>query len=160
MADAWIKAHPDDASLLAHLGDRDLAAKRYAEAAKRYQTALERQPDNPVLLNNLAWVANELKQPDSLKYAERAHELAPQHPAIMDTLGWMLTQRGDSERGLELLGRAAELAPNAHDIRLHFAKALIKAHRKTAARKELETLAKLDSGLAVQKEAASLLQGL
>jgi putative PEP-CTERM system TPR-repeat lipoprotein len=160
MAENWIKANPKDTTLLAHLGDRDLAAKRYAEAAKRYQSALERQPDNPVLLNNLAWTANELRQPDALQYAERAHELAPQHPAIMDTLGWMLTQRGENERGLDLLGRAAELAPDAHEIRLHFAKALIKAQRKAAARKELEALAKLDSRLPVQKEAASLLQGL
>ncbi|HKQ27029.1 MAG TPA: XrtA/PEP-CTERM system TPR-repeat protein PrsT, partial [Burkholderiales bacterium] len=160
MAENWIKAHPKDATVLVYLGDRDLAGKRYADAAKRYQTALERHPDNPALLNNLAWVGNELKQSDALQYAERAHELAPQHPAIMDTLGWMLTQRGETERGLDLLGRAAELAPDSHDIRLHFAKALIKAQRKSAARKELEALAKLDSRLPVQKEAASLLQGL
>jgi putative PEP-CTERM system TPR-repeat lipoprotein len=160
LAETWIKAHPDDASVLAHLGNRDLATKRYAEAAKRYRRALERQPDNPLVLNNLAWVSNELKQPDAVEHAERAHELAPGHPAIMDTLGWMLTQRGENERGLELLGRAAELAPNAHEIRMHFAKALIKAQRKAAARKELEALAKLDSRAPIQKEAASLLQGL
>jgi hypothetical protein len=43
---------------------------------------------------------------------------------------------------------------------LHFAKALIKAGRKSAARKELEPLAKLDSRLPLQKEAAALLEGL
>jgi thioredoxin-like negative regulator of GroEL len=78
----------------------------------------------------------------------------------MDTLGWILLQSQQSERGLELLGRAAELAPDAYEIRLHFAKALIKAERKRAARKELEALAKLDSRLAVQQEAAALLGGL
>ena len=160
MAESWIKAHPKDASVLAYLADRDLAAKRYADAAKRYGSALERQPDNALLLNNLAWARNELKMPDALEYAERAHELAPQNAAIMDTLGWILAQSGEEERGLELLGRAAELAPNAYEIRLHFAKALIKAGRKSAARKELEPLAKLDSRLPLQKEAAALLEGL
>jgi putative PEP-CTERM system TPR-repeat lipoprotein len=160
LAENWIKAHPADTSVLAQLGDRDLAAHRYAEAANRYRRALERQPDNPLLLNNLAWASNELKQADAVEHAERAHELAPEHPAIMDTLGWILTQRGENERGLDLLGRAAELAPDAHEIRLHFAKALIKAQRKGAARKELEGLAKLDSRLPVQKEAAALLGGL
>jgi putative PEP-CTERM system TPR-repeat lipoprotein len=160
LAENWIKAHPEDGSVLGYLGDRDLTAKRYAEAVQRYRRSLLRQPDNPLILNNLAWVSSELKQPDAVELAERAHELAPQNPAIMDTLGWILTQSGQNERGLELLGRAAELAPNAHEIRLHFAKALIQAQRKGAARKELEALAKLDSRLSVQQEAASLLKGL
>jgi putative PEP-CTERM system TPR-repeat lipoprotein len=160
MADQWIKRHPKDIVVLTHLGNRDTALKRYSSAASRYRNALERQPDNVVLLNNLAWASHQLKQPGALEYAERAHELAPGNAAIMDTLGWILTERGERERGLELLGRATELAPNAHNYRLHFAKALIKAGQKEAARKELQTLAKLDNRLAVQKEAASLLASL
>jgi len=160
LAEDWIKRHPKDAAVLAYLGERDMAAKRYESAAARYQSALQRRPDNPLLLNNLAWVSNELKRPNALEYAERAHELAPQNPAIMDTLGTILASSGQTERGLELLGRAAELAPDAHRIRLNFAKALLKAGRKAAARKELEQLAKLDNRLAAQQEAAKLLGGL
>jgi putative PEP-CTERM system TPR-repeat lipoprotein len=160
MAENWVKAHPKDAAVLAYLAERDLAAKRYASATKRYRIALERQPDNPMFLNNLAWAANELKQPDALEYAERAHELAPENPAIMDTLGSILAQNDQSERGLELLARATELAPDLHQIRLNFAKGLIEAGRKAAARKELEVLAKLDSRLPVQQAAAALLAGL
>ena len=78
----------------------------------------------------------------------------------MDTLGVILVSAGQSERGLELLGRAAELAPEAHHIRLNFAKALLKVERKAAARKELEPLARLDARLPVQQEAAKLLSGL
>ena len=48
---------------------------------------MTRAPDNPLVLNNLAWVAHELKQPNALEYAERANEMAPDNPAIMDTLG-------------------------------------------------------------------------
>ena len=79
---------------------------------------------------------------------------------IPDTLGTILMAKGERERGLELLGHAAELAPEAHQIRLNFAKALIQADRKAAARKELEPLAKLDSRLPVQQEAAKLLGAL
>ena len=78
----------------------------------------------------------------------------------MDTLGTILASSGETERALALLGRAAELAPEAHQIRLNFAKALIKSERKAAARKELEQLAKLDSRLPVQQEAARLLAAL
>lgn len=160
MAENWIKVHPDDTAVLSYLAERDLIAKRYGSAVKRYRVALERHPDHPQVLNNLAWAANELKHPEALEYAERAHELAPDNAAIMDTLGSILAQRGESERGLELLARATELAPDAHRVRLNFAKALIKAGRKNPARKELEALAKLDSRLPVQQEAAALLADL
>jgi putative PEP-CTERM system TPR-repeat lipoprotein len=160
LAEDWIKRHPSDASVLAYLADRDIAAKRYESAAQRYHSALERQPNNALFLNNLAWATKELKQPRALEYAERAHELAPDNPEIMDTLASILSEKGQSERGLELLGRAAELAPDAYQIRLNFAKALIKAGRKGAARKELEVLAKLDRLLPIQREAAALLASL
>jgi putative PEP-CTERM system TPR-repeat lipoprotein len=160
MAEDWVKRHPKDALVIGYLAERDLAAKRYESAAKGYRSALERQPDNALFLNNLAWVSNQLKEPRALEYAERAHELAPDNPNIMDTLGFILAETGQIERGLELLGRASELAPNAHQIRLNFAKALVKAQKKAAARKELEQLAKLDARLPVQQEAAKLLEGL
>jgi putative PEP-CTERM system TPR-repeat lipoprotein len=160
MAQTWIKDHPKDTVVLAYLSQRDLAMKHYASAVKHLRAALEREPKNPALLNNLAWAMHELKQPNALQYAEQAHELAPENASIMDTLGWILVETGQAPRGLELLGRASELAPRAYGIRLHFAKALIKAGRKNAARKELEVLAKLDSRLPIQHEAAALLGGL
>jgi putative PEP-CTERM system TPR-repeat lipoprotein len=160
LAEQWVKAHPKDALVLNYLAERDLAAKRYESAARRYEMALDRTPNNPLLLNNLAWVSHQLKRPDALEHAERAHELAPENPAIMDTLGGILAAGGETERGLELLGRAAELAPTAYQIRLNFAQALIKANRKSAARKELEALAKLDAKIPQQQEAAKLLSGL
>jgi len=160
LAQSWIHSHPQDALVLNYLGERDLAAKRYGAAAKRYHAALERVPDSALILNNLAWVTHELKQPKALEYAERAHELAPKSPPIMDTLGAILVASGETERGLELLGRAAELAPEHYQIRLNFAKALIQANRKGPARKELQGLAKLDAKHPVQQEAAKLLASL
>jgi Flp pilus assembly protein TadD len=160
MAEKWVLHHPKDVSVITYLAQRDIAEKRYAEAEKRYALALQRDPNNPFVLNNLAWVSFELKQPKALAYAERANEIAPNTPEIMDTLGWMLTQSGERERGVELLARASEMAPQAHAIRLNLAKALVKAGRKDAARKELEVLAKLDSKLPVQREASALLANL
>ncbi len=160
LAEEWIRRHPKDPAMLAYLADRDLAAKRYEPAEERYRSALQRTPDNPLLLNNLAWVSHELKRPGALEYAERAHDLAPDNPAIMDTLGSILAAAGQVERGLELLGRAADAAPDAYQIRLNFAKSLIKTDRKIAARKELEQLARLDEKLPQRQEAVKLLGGL
>jgi putative PEP-CTERM system TPR-repeat lipoprotein len=160
LAQEWIRRHPKDAMMIAHLAERDMAARRYESAETRYRDALRRTPDNPLLLNNLAWVCNELGRPEALEYAERAHELAPDDPAIMDTLGAILAQAGQVDRGLELLGRAAAGAPDAHQIRLNFAKALLKTDRKGAARRELEQLAKLDENVPARQEAVKLLGGL
>lgn len=160
LAESWIKDHPKGTIMLGYLAQRDVAAKRYAAAVKRYQTALDRRPGNPMFLNNMAWAMYEAKQPHALEYAQQANRLAPDNPAILDTLGSILVQSGELDRGLELLGRASELAPRAYQIRLHFAKALIKAGRETAARKELEVLAKLDKRLPVQQEAVALLAHL
>jgi putative PEP-CTERM system TPR-repeat lipoprotein len=160
LAEEWIGHHPRDAAMLAYLADRDLAAKRYESAEARYRTALQRTPDNPLLLNNLAWVSHELKRAAALEYAERANELAPGNPAIMDTLGAILSEAGQLERGLEMLGRAADAAPDAHRIRLNFAKSLLKNHRDTAARKELEQLARLEEEVPERQEAIRLLGGL
>jgi putative PEP-CTERM system TPR-repeat lipoprotein len=160
LARDWIKRHPEDATVLAYLGERDLTARRYESAATRYEAALKRAPDNALYLNNLAWVTNELKRPQALEYAERAHALAPEVPAVMDTLGVILARSGQLERGLALLERATELAPDSYSIRLNFGKALIQAGRKNAARKELQPLLKLDAHLPVRQEAAKLLGGL
>jgi putative PEP-CTERM system TPR-repeat lipoprotein len=160
LAEDWTKRHPKDAAMLAYLADQDLAARRYGRAEARYRSALQRAPDSPLVLNNLAWVSHALKHASALEYAERAHDLAPDNPAIMDTLGAILTDDGQVERGLELLGRAADAAPDVPQIRLNFAKSLLKSDRKSAARKELESLARLDAKLPERQEAVKLLGGL
>ena len=159
-ADQWIAGHPKDAYLLNYLGEQDIVAKRYESAVKRYESARERAPDNPAILNNLASVKHHLKQPTAREIAEDALRLAPENAAIMETLGVILVDTGEHDRGLELLGSAAERAPQAHHTRLNFAKALVKAQRKDAARKELEALAKLDSRNPIQQQAVKLLAGL
>ncbi len=64
-------------------------------------------------LNNLAWVAGQLKDPKALEYAERADKLAPGNPAILDTYGMLLVEKGDIARGVEMLQKAIAIAPNA-----------------------------------------------
>ena len=59
-------------------------------AARLYQEMLSIQPDMPLVLNNLAWTAQQMKDPKALEYAEQANRLLPNTPGIMDTLGWIL----------------------------------------------------------------------
>jgi putative PEP-CTERM system TPR-repeat lipoprotein len=159
-AAAWIKENPKDVQLRTYLADRDLRAKNYKSAMAHYRAILEQTPNDPIMLNNLAWVAGTLKDPQAVTYAEQAHRLAPSNVAIMDTLGWLLVEKGDTARGVELLRKASSLAPAAAEIRLNLAKAYVKAGQKDAARKEIEVLLKAPDGSPHKDEAAALMKTL
>ncbi|MCC6609948.1 MAG: PEP-CTERM system TPR-repeat protein PrsT [Burkholderiales bacterium] len=159
-AQKWLKENPKDAAFQLYLGDRSLATKDYAQAAKHYHAAVELQPESAVALNNLAWVSAQLKDPKAVEYAEKALALAPGSPAVQDTLGWMLAEKGELARGVDLLKQAAAGAPNAGEIRLHLAKALIKSGDKNGARQELEAVVKLEQQPAARAEAEKLLATL
>jgi putative PEP-CTERM system TPR-repeat lipoprotein len=159
-ADNWIKEHAKDLQFRLYLAEAATARKDYATASKYYRVLVDAQPNNPAILNNLAWTLAQTKDPKAIEYAEKANKLAPDQPALMDTLGMLLVDKGDTARGLELLQKAASLAPQSAAIRLNLAKALIKAGKKEEAKKELDELAKLGEKFPAQAEVAKLLQSL
>ena len=159
-ANQWLATYPKDVAFRAYLAQGALAAKDYAEASKQYKSALNVAPDDAVVLNNLAWVSGKLKDPKAIEYAEKAYSLAPDSPAVMDTLGELLVEGGQHARGLELLRKALERAPQANDIRLDVAKALIATGDKKGARKELESLAQMGGTSPTKDEAQELLKTL
>ena len=158
--EGWLKAHPKDVGLLVQFGAVAAQRKDYAQAASYYRRALEVQPRNPVILNDLAWMLGRTGDAKALGYAEQAYKLAPNQPAIMDTLGALQVEQGQVAKGTELLRKAVELAPQNGDIRLNFARALIKGGDKGAARSELETLSKLGEQYSRQNEVSELLKTL
>jgi Tfp pilus assembly protein PilF len=115
-----------------------MLSKDYESAARSYKEILKLQPNAPLVLNNLAWIAGQLKDPKALEYAEQANKLLPNTPSMMDTLGWLLVEQGDVTRGVGLLQKAVELSPSTYGIRINLAKGLIRAGNKEAAKKELE----------------------
>lgn len=156
----WIRDNPKDVDMRTYLAERNLAAKQYDQAAAQYKTILGIQPKNALVLNNLAWVAGELKDPKAQDYAEQANTLAPNSPPILDTLGTILIAKGDSKRGLDLLRQANKLAPNTPALQLSLARGLIKLGQKDEARKELEAMKKLDEKNPARAEALELLKTL
>lgn len=160
MAAGWHREHPKDVVLHMHQGDIANSRKEYAQAAQRYRAALDIQPNNPLALNNLAWVSGQLKSPKALEYAEKANQLAPNQPAFMDTLAVLLADKGESAKAIELLRKALTIAPQASAVQLNLARVLIGAGKKDEARKELDALAKLGDKFADQAEVARLQKSL
>lgn len=155
-AATWNKEQPKDIGMRMHLGDLATTRKDYGEAVRLYQIALDIQPNNPLVLNNLAWAAGQLQSPKAIGYAEKANSLAPNQPPFMDTLAMLLADRGESAKAIELLRKALELAPQNAAVQFNLAKVLIKSGQKEAARKELDALAKLGEKFPLQAEVARL----
>ena len=156
----WLKDHPKDLQFQLYLAEAANAQKNYARASKYYRVLVDAQPENPAMLNNLAWTLSQTKDPKAIDYAEKAYKLAPDQAALMDTLGVLLVDRGDTERGIGLLRKAIEATPQASVIRLNLARALVKAGKKEDAKKELDELAKLGDKFPMQADVSKLMQGL
>jgi putative PEP-CTERM system TPR-repeat lipoprotein len=159
-AASWTKDRSKDAAFKVYLAQAAVARNDYAAAAREYRGALDLKPENPMLLNNLAWAAGQAKDPKAIEYAEKANQLAPHEPAILDTLGVLLVESGDTARGIAMLQEASTLAPAAPSVRLNLARALIKGGQNAAAKKELEELAKLGDRFRSQGDVEQLMKGL
>ncbi len=160
VVDGWLKEKPDDNAVPAYLAEFALSQKRYDEAGQRYEALLKRAPNDPVVLNNLAWLAAQRNDSKALEYAERAYAAAPNSPAVLDTYGTILFDSGETERGLTMMKQAVAGAPAAHDLRLNLAQRLVKAGRKSEARKELEPLVALGDKFARSAEVSELMKNL
>jgi putative PEP-CTERM system TPR-repeat lipoprotein len=143
LADSWLQAHPSDDGFRFSMAEFAGRRKDYAGAMKYYGQILDKHPDNAVVLNNLALIAAQMKDPKAIEYAEKANSIAPGQASILDTLGTLLVAKGDTERGVSMLRQATQLAPDSPAIRLNLARALVKAGQKDAAKKELDELTKL-----------------
>ncbi len=124
---SWLVDHPDDPESLQLLSALQIQERDYEGAAAHLERAYSLLPNNPVVLNNLAWVRYELNRPGALAVARRAYRLASNAPAVIDTLGWILVQEGEVEEGVKLLYTANDAAPQVGDIAYHLAYALEKS---------------------------------
>ena len=157
----WLRQQPKDLAMHGYLAERALGEGHYAEAMNIFLTMNQISPNNALVLNNLAWAANQVKDPKALAYAEQAQGLAPDNPAILDTLGMIQIERGETDKGLGNLQRAVSLGPELAPLRLNLAKSYARLARKEEARKELNTLLpKLKEGTPLHKEAVELLSSL
>jgi len=160
LAATWLKEHPKDITFRLYLGDMATSRREYPLAAQHYRTALESQPNNPLVLNNLAWVSGQLKSPKAIEYAEKAVELSPNQPAFMDTLAMLLADKGEIAKAIDLLRKAVSFAPESGAIQLNLAKVLISDGKKDEARKILDSIAKQGDAFPGQAEVAKLQKDL
>jgi putative PEP-CTERM system TPR-repeat lipoprotein len=155
--DNWLAKHPEDATSRSQLAGLLMKQGQDDRALTEYEHVLKAQPDDPLILNNLAWLYAKKGDPRGLATAEKAYQLAPQSPMISDTFGWILLRRGEGQRALPILEQAATRAPGRGDIQYHYAAALNEAGRRDVARQILEKLLKSGEKSSEMDEARKLL---
>jgi putative PEP-CTERM system TPR-repeat lipoprotein len=157
----WYDAHPDDGVVLQSLAEGYYALGDHEQALRLFEQALAQAPDNPMLLNNLAVIYNDLEDPRALEFARRAHELLPHAAETGDTLGWVLVRRGELAEGLKYLRDAQTRAAGDHGISYHIAVALKGLGRTEEAMTQLtELLQSAGPDFAQREQAARLLEEL
>jgi len=157
----WLRQQPEEVGMRTYLAEYALAQNRLEDAEKLYRTVIEFQPQNALVLNNLAWVAGRLDRPDAIVLAERALALAPDNPAILDTLGMLQVEHGEHEKGLANLRKAVDGAPNLAALRLNLARAYSRLERKADAEREFDEVLRLaPEGSPLHQEATRLKEAL
>lgn len=109
-------------------------------AADQYRKALDLDPNNGALLNNLAFLLADTNgdAPLALAYALRARQLFPDEPSIADTLGWVYLKLNRADAAIPLFRDLVQKTPGRAIYHYHFAAALELQGNHADAKKELE----------------------
>lgn len=130
-----------DPQNVAAMVDRGLLLQRMEknkEAVDVYNRVLGIDPDNPIALNNVAFLdaQNKSNLEQAQSFAERAKKREPHSLDISDTLGYVYYQRNLNPEALQIFKADVEQAPENSTFHYHLALALAKQGDTKAAREE------------------------
>ena len=119
---------------------------RWKAAERHFEQALELQPQQPYVMNYLAysWVEQKQNLARAQDMLRRAVELRPEDGYIVDSLGWVYYRLGKYDKAVEQLERAVELRPADPTINDHLGDAYWKVGRKQEARFQWQRALSLD----------------
>jgi uncharacterized protein (TIGR03790 family) len=138
--------------LTAHLMLAGMASARGSDddAIKHYRAALQADPNNVAVLNNLAYALADKKNgaAEALPLAEKAYRLSNQAPIVADTLGWVHFKLDHPAEALPLIERAAAALPSEVDVLVHAATVNLASNNMGRAKTFLDAAVKLDPAAA------------
>ncbi len=111
-------------------------SKQWNRAEADFLKALELEPEQPFVMNYLAysWVEQERNLDEAKAMLVRAVELRPEDGYIIDSLGWVYYRLGEYENAVKYLERAVELQPQDPVINDHLGDAFWRKDRRAEAR--------------------------
>jgi len=105
-----LKLDPVDESGLYLLAVFDNEEGHTASAIEGFKKVLTYYPESTDAMNSLAYLYAEqgIELDKALDLAERAVEIEPSNGAFLDTLGWIYFKIGETDKAIELLGKASK----------------------------------------------------
>ena len=129
MGDLWVQVLPRDDGARAILA-RDFRPKAAAEEIVGYRGLLAREPDNPILNDDIALLYLELGQPDaSVAHFERSLRVQPDSAAGRFNLGTALMAAGRNGDAVDQLEEAVRLRPDYAPAHNNLGNALAEQNR-------------------------------
>ena len=140
---SWLEKQPDDLVLAIALAETYRGMGQNQLAVNFYLNLLNRFPNNPILLNNIALAYLSIKELNKAsELANRAYELLPKSVTVLDTIAWIEINKENYQKALDLLRVAYTLEHNNAEVNYHIAIALDSLGRREEAFNYLQTATK------------------
>ncbi|MDD5037555.1 MAG: PEP-CTERM system TPR-repeat protein PrsT, partial [Methylococcaceae bacterium] len=153
----WLKKYPQDLDRHYLLAKLYTGLGRAKDARDSLEQALRLNPNNVVILNDLAWLLRNEDPGRALELAELAAVAASRSVNIMDTLAMVALEAKQYDKALSAISKAVDLAPENPTYRYHQAIVLERTGKTEMARDLLRELLMKHKGFASRDEAESML---
>ena len=112
-----------------------------SEARQLYQDILKQDPDNALILNNLAYMMAEsgTDLDQALGYAQRAKYVMPNNPEVSDTLGWIYIKKNLSDNAIDIFKDLTKREPGRSTFHYHLGMAFYQKGDKYQAKQSLQS---------------------
>lgn len=140
-----------------------MTAGRGEEAEPIFRRVLRSQPNDPLLLNNLAYLyADTLNRnlDEALVMAQRATKAMPESGTFWDTLGWVHYRSRRYDEAFTAMREAVRLEPGVPELRYHMGAVQEARGDRAAAIREYREALRLKPDLAVASRALQRLERL
>jgi tetratricopeptide (TPR) repeat protein len=132
---------PLDSRPLLYLGNALQSDGKQDQALEIYRNLAKLSPNDPMVLNNLAFLISETGKhvDEALDIVAQALQRSPGNPAILDTLGTIYLRKNWGSKATELFSRLIQKSPDNALYHYHFGLALRQIGDKAKARTELRS---------------------
>jgi tetratricopeptide (TPR) repeat protein len=144
-----VQQNPADAEAMYHLADLYDRNAQYPEAIETYKKVVSLKPDMGYAYFKMGTAYDRLNQPaEALKAFRAAAKYLPKHAVLYNNMGIAYGKLGRLNDEITALKTAIKLRPSYSAARYNLGVTYIKTKNIPAARKEYESLKRLDEGAA------------
>jgi len=150
----------DNFPVLLRLAELNTIKKDYQKAITYYQQLLNKNPETPLIINNLAWIYMLLDDPRAILLAEKAYKIQAEQINIADTYAAVLLKNKKVEQAIIVLNKAEKQSPDNNTIQFHLAEAYALQDKKLQSISILEKITAENESFPEKRSAQKLLQQL